>query len=38
MGEKWKNMPDKDKKPYFEIARKFAMEHKKVIFFELLIF
>lgn len=30
MGEKWKNMADKDKKPYFEIARKFAMEHKKV--------
>lgn len=32
MGEKWKKMSDKDKKPYFEMARKFALEHKQVIF------
>lgn len=30
MGEKWKKMTDKDKKPYFEMARKFALEHKQV--------
>lgn len=31
MGEKWKKMTDKEKKPYFEIARKYALEHKQVI-------
>lgn len=31
MGEKWKKMTDKDKKPYFEMARKFALEHKQAL-------
>jgi hypothetical protein len=30
MGEKWKKMSDKDKKPYFELAKKFSEEHKQV--------
>ncbi|KAI3413602.1 HMG (high mobility group) box SOX-14 [Globodera pallida] len=31
MGEKWKKMSDKDKKPYFELAKKFSEEHKLVL-------
>lgn len=30
MGERWKAMSDKDKRPYFEAAKKYALEHKKV--------
>lgn len=31
MGEKWKAMTDAQKKPYFELARKFALEHKQAL-------
>ena len=30
MGEKWKRMSDKEKKPYFELAKKHSEEHKQV--------
>jgi hypothetical protein len=33
MGEKWKKMSDKDKKPYFELAKKHSEEHKQVLRF-----
>jgi hypothetical protein len=30
MGERWKKMTDKEKKPYFDLARKYQQEHKQV--------
>uniref|UniRef100_A0A914D7Z7 Sex-determining region Y protein n=1 Tax=Acrobeloides nanus TaxID=290746 RepID=A0A914D7Z7_9BILA len=31
MGERWKNMPDHEKRPYFEMAKRFASDHKKAL-------
>lgn len=31
MGERWKKMSDKEKKPYFELAKKHSEEHKQVL-------
>ncbi|KAF7636420.1 HMG box domain-containing protein [Meloidogyne graminicola] len=31
MGERWKKMSDKEKKPYFELAKKYSEEHKQVL-------
>ncbi|KAH7712174.1 HMG box family protein [Aphelenchoides avenae] len=31
MGERWKAMSDKEKRPYFEAAKKYALEHKKAL-------
>jgi hypothetical protein len=31
MGERWKAMSDKEKRPYFEMAKKYAIEHKKAL-------
>lgn len=31
MGQRWKEMSDKEKKPYFEMARKFALDHKQAL-------
>lgn len=30
MGEKWKNMSDKEKRQYFEASKQNRLDHKKV--------
>lgn len=31
MGERWKKLSDREKKPYFELAKKYSEEHKQVL-------